>query len=102
MIRFGVLKLARFSRLKISARNCRFRFSRMCVSFMTEKSHVASPGPMNVSLPKFPKNPLLLGKRDDSRGLNHSLAAAGIAAPVKLGLRKGRTGLRVSPSFEGL
>ena len=45
-IRFGVLKLARLSRLKISARNCKLRRSRIFVSFRMEKSHVARPGPM--------------------------------------------------------
>src|ERR1700732_4090693 len=50
---FGKLKFARLRRLKISARNCRFSRSRIRVSFSTEKSHVASPGPINVSLPTF-------------------------------------------------
>src|SRR5258708_31032470 len=53
-IRLGVLKFARFSRLKISARNCRFRLSRIRVFFNTEKSHVASPRPIYVSLPTLP------------------------------------------------
>src|SRR5580704_10578491 len=44
-IRFGVLKLARFKILKISARNWTLRRSRTAVSFKTEKSQVASPGP---------------------------------------------------------
>jgi len=44
-MRFGVLKSARFSRLKISARNCTFRLSRSHVLFSTEKSQVARPGP---------------------------------------------------------
>src|SRR5260370_29583004 len=61
VMRLGVLKLARLRRLKISARNWRFRPSVMCVSFSTEKSHVASPGPIYVSLPTFPKKPLLFG-----------------------------------------
>src|SRR6267378_4621072 len=50
----GRLKFARLSRLNISARNWRFSRSRICVSFKTEKSQVASPGPINVSLPTFP------------------------------------------------
>jgi hypothetical protein len=53
-IRLGVLKLARSSGLKISARNCRLRRSRILVSFRTEKSQVPRPGPMCVSLPTFP------------------------------------------------
>jgi hypothetical protein len=40
-IRFGVLKFARFSRLKISARNCSCSRSLIAVSFNTEKSHGA-------------------------------------------------------------
>lgn len=40
-IRLGVLKLARFSRSKISERNCRLNRSRIFVSFSTEKSQVA-------------------------------------------------------------
>src|SRR6267154_337261 len=45
-IRFGVLKFARFRRLKISARNCRLRRSRIAVSLSMEKSQAARPGPM--------------------------------------------------------
>ena len=44
---FGKLKFARFSKLNISARNCRFRRSLMRVSFNVEKSQVARPGPDN-------------------------------------------------------
>ena len=53
-IRFGVLKLARFKRLNISARNCRLSRSRIAVSFNAEKSQVASPGPISVSRPRLP------------------------------------------------
>jgi len=53
-MRFGVLKFAWFSKLNISARNCRFSRSRILVSFDTEKSHVVSPGPMYVFLPTLP------------------------------------------------
>src|SRR5438105_2610864 len=45
-IRFGVLKFAWFSKLKISARNCRLKLSRTFVSFNTEKSQVVSRGPI--------------------------------------------------------
>jgi hypothetical protein len=43
-IRFGVLKLARLSRLKISARNWTERRSRMWVSLKVEKLQVPRPG----------------------------------------------------------
>src|ERR1700722_8503903 len=71
VIRFGVLKLARLRMLNISARNCRLRLSRKCVSFNTEKSQVARPGPMYVSRPTFPKKPLLFGCAMNALGLNH-------------------------------
>ena len=54
VIRLGVLKLARFRRLKISARNCRFSCSRIRVSLRKEKSQVARPGPIKVFLPRLP------------------------------------------------
>src|SRR5207302_5415191 len=101
-IRLGVLKLARFSKLKISARNCTVVRSRIRVSFMTEKSQVPSPGPIKASRPRFPKKPLLLGTAVNAAALNHSVGVPRITGPVKLGLTNGRTGLRVSPSFEGL
>src|SRR6266851_2422725 len=101
-MRLGVLKLARLRRLKISARNWRFRLSKMCVSFSTEKSHVARPGPIYVSLPTFPKKPLLFGGAAKALGSNHCFGFPRITGPVKLGLRNGRTGLRVSPLLEGL
>src|SRR5579859_4238790 len=51
---FGILKFARFSRLKISARNCRFSRSLSLVSLSVEKSQLASPGPRSVLRPRFP------------------------------------------------
>ena len=54
VIRFGVLKFARFSRLNISARNWSASRSRRVVVLNAEKSHVARPGPIKVSLPKLP------------------------------------------------
>ena len=53
-IRLGVLKLALFNRLKISARNCTVNRSRMACSLRAEKSQVARPGPVRVSLPRLP------------------------------------------------
>src|ERR1700730_18487306 len=101
-MRLGVLKFARLRRLKISARNCKFKLSKMRVSFRTEKSHVASPGPIYASLPTFPKKPLLFGGATNALGSNHCFAVPRITGPVKVGLRNGRTGLRVSPLLEGL
>jgi len=71
VIRFGVLKFARFSKLKISARN--WSASRSCkvVVLNAEKSHVAKPGPVKVSRPKLPKKPLLAGGARNALGLNH-------------------------------
>src|SRR5215469_13209629 len=54
VMRFGVLKLARFSRLKSSARNCTLKRSLIRVFLNTEKSQVASPGPMKELRPRFP------------------------------------------------
>src|ERR1700682_1262237 len=101
-MRFGVLKLARSSRLKISARNCRFSPSKICVSFSTEKSQVARPGPIYASLPTFPKKPLLFGGATKALGSNHCFGVPRTTGPVNVGFRNGRTGLRVSPLFEGL
>src|SRR4029077_8832094 len=70
-MRLGVLKLARFRRLKISARNWRLRRSRMAVSFSTEKSQVARAGPMYVSRPALPAKPLAEGGAMKAAGLNH-------------------------------
>lgn len=53
-IKLGVLKLARFNRLKISARNCNAIRSCNGVVLKVEKSQVAKPGPIRVSLPRFP------------------------------------------------
>src|ERR1700730_7104698 len=102
VMRLGVLKLARLSRLKISALNCRFKPSNMCVSLSTEKSHVARPGPMYASRATFPKKPLLFGGAMKAFGSNHWLGFPSTTEPEKLGLRNARTGLRVSPSLEGL
>src|SRR5579862_6479824 len=102
VIKFGVLKLARLRILKISARNCRFRYSRMCVSFITEKSHSARPGPTYVSRPTFPKKPLLFGCAINALGLNHWFGVPSTTGPVNAGFRNGRTGLRVSPVLDGL
>ena len=71
VIRFGVLKFARLSRLKISARNCSDSLSRKVVVLNVEKSHVAKPGPVNVSRPKSPKKPLLAGGAKKAFGSNH-------------------------------
>ena len=102
VIRLGVLKFARFSRLKISARN--WRESRSCnlVVLKAEKSHVARPGPVSVSRPRLPKKPLLAGGAMNALGLYHREGFPRTIGPLKSGLMKGRTGLRVSPLLEGL
>ena len=102
VIKFGVLKFARFRRLKISARN--WSESRSCsvVVLKAEKSHVAKPGPVKVSRPKLPKKPLLAGGAMNALGLNHREGLPRTIGPLKSGLMKGRTGFRVSPLFEGL
>src|SRR6202000_1798915 len=102
VIRFGVLKLARSSRLKSSARNCSERRSRSFVSLRTLKSQVARPGPMEVSRPKSPAKPLVDGGAMNAAGLKYWFGLPVMTLPVKSGLRKGRTGLRVSPEFDGL
>jgi len=45
VIRFGVLKFARFSRLKISARNCTWNRLLIGITLKTEKSSLWKPGP---------------------------------------------------------
>ncbi len=49
-IKLGVLKFARLSRLKSSARNWIVSRSLTAVFLIVEKSHVASPGPLTESL----------------------------------------------------
>src|ERR1700756_4437249 len=101
-IRFGVLKLARLSRLKISARNWTDNRSWMLVSLNVEKSQVANPGPLRESLFRLPQNPLLAGGGRKASGLNHCWGEPRITLPWKLGFTNGLTGLRVSPLFDGL
>ena len=101
-IRFGVLKLARLSRLKNSVRNWNRRRSVMVVSFIIEKSQVPRPGPGIMLRPALPQKPELLGGARKAAGLNHCEALPRTSGPWKLGLRKGRTGLRVSPLLDGL
>src|ERR1700688_2321440 len=67
---------------------------------MTEKSQVARPGPVSTSLPTLPKVPV--GGTMNAFGLNHWVVPPNITGPVKPGFHEGRTGLRVSPSLEGL
>ena len=71
VIKFGVLKLALFRRLKISARNWSENPSCNIVVLKAEKSQVARPGPINVSLSKLPKKPLFAGGARNALGLNH-------------------------------
>ena len=71
-IRLGVLKLARFKILKISARNCTLKRSRSAVSFSKEKSQVASPGPIEAS--SDVSKEAAGGRRRDERGWIEPLA----------------------------
>ena len=84
VIRLGVLKLARLRILKISARNCKFNRSRSCVFLITEKSHVASPGPASPSRLALPQNPLAAGGCRNTLGLNHCAGVPRIGFPVQL------------------
>src|SRR6516165_2542273 len=102
VMRLGVLKLARLRMLKISARNCRLRRSCSVVFLMAEKSQVARPGPTRLSRVALPQNPLFAGGCRKKAGLYHCVGVPMIGLPVKLGLANGRTGLRVSPLFDGL
>src|SRR6185437_15211559 len=101
-MRLGVLKLARLRRLKSSARNSAVMCSWIFVSLKVEKSQVARPGPVSVSRPRLPKNPLPAGGARNAAGLNHCAGLPRMIFPWKSGLINGRTGLRVSPSLEGL
>src|ERR1700692_2358696 len=70
------------------------------MSFMTEKSHVASPGPVSTFLPTLPKVPVV--GTLNAFASNHLVVPPRITGPVNAGFQLGRTGLRVSPSLEGL
>src|SRR5271165_2609419 len=74
----------------------------MVVFLIAEKSHVARPGPFRLFRLRFPKNPLFTGGCRNAAGLNHCAGVPRIGFPVKLGLENGLTGLRVSPSLDGL
>ena len=101
-IRLGVLKFARLSKLNSSALNSTVMRSRICVSLKVEKSHDPNPGPLRVSLPRFPQNPLFGGGARKALGLNHCLGEPMMAEPWKSGFTNGLTGFFVSPSFDGL
>src|ERR1019366_10072500 len=74
--------------------------STRCVSLRTEKSHVASPGPVSTFLPTFPNVPA--AGTTNAFGLNHWVELPSITGSVNAGFQDGRTGLRESPSFDGL
>src|SRR5581483_1231646 len=86
--------------LKNSARNCSFVRSVSTVVLSTEKSTVASPGPISTSRPTLPKVPF--GGATNAFGLKYSFAPPRITGPVNAVFHDGRTGLRVSPLFDGL
>src|ERR1700685_3605929 len=63
-----------------------------------EKSTSASPGPLYKPRPTLPYVPGV--GRTKALGLNHSVGLPMMTGPVKLVLKLGRSGLRVSPSPE--
>src|ERR1039457_3337703 len=98
MVALGGPKLAWFSRLKNSARNCSLTLSEMAAVLNSERSRVARPGPVSVALPRFPYVPK--AGRLKAQGLNHWLGLPRTTGPPKAELMEGRSGLRVSPSSE--
>src|SRR5437667_12504038 len=67
----GMEKLAWFSRLKISARNCSFVLSPRngnAVSLFSQRSQVLRPGPRNIPREPLPRNPA--GASRNMSGLN--------------------------------
>src|ERR1700683_4082668 len=86
--------------LKNSARNCRLSRSLSRNFLAKETSVVASPGPCSTLRPAFPYVPGV-GWMNAS-GLKYSVGPPRITGPLKLGFKDGLTGLRVSPSFDGL
>ena len=102
-MRFGVLKFARFSRLKISARNCSDSRSRNAGVFDRGKIPGRKPRPgQGISSQIAIES--AVGRRLQKCGGIEPLrrSCPRIAEPVKFGFTNGRTGLRVSPLFEGL
>jgi len=53
-------------------------------------------------VPRCHNKPLAEGGAINAVGLNHWLGFPNTSGPVKLGFTNGRTGLRVSPSLDGL
>ena len=99
-IGLGELKLAWFRILKTSARNCSLYLSVNDVFLNNDMSKLASPGPLKEPLPTFPQVPDT-GKLK-AAGLNHWFGLPVTTLPVKSVFTNGRTGLRVSPEFDGL
>src|SRR5260370_36541008 len=82
--------------LNASARNCRRTRSLIAVFLEIDRSQLASPGPLNLPRPRFPKVPE--GGRANAAGLNHAfgLPVTAVSA-VKPDTRFGRSGALVSP-----
>ncbi len=87
-MRLGVLKLARLRRLKSSPRNSAVMRSWIFVSLNVEKSQVAKPGPVSVSRPRLPQNPLLAGGARNAAGLNHCAGLPSDDRSVEIGIHK--------------
>src|SRR5208283_5891223 len=86
--------------LKNSARNCRLTRSVIAVFLSAEKSTVVSPGPVKTSRPTLPYVPF--GGTSNALGLKYWLGPPRVTGPEKAGFQEGRTGLRESPSLDGL
>src|SRR5579871_667687 len=67
---------------------------------MSEKSQVASPGPVSTFLPTLPNVPCVGTMK--AFGSNHCVVVPRTTGPAKAGFQDGRTGLRESLSPDGL
>src|SRR5215472_2923069 len=72
----------------------------MAVFFNAAKSRPAMPGPISVSRPTFPYVPAT--GITNAFGLKYWLGPPSITLPENAGFHDGRTGLRLSPLFDGL
>jgi hypothetical protein len=97
---FGVLKFVWLKTLNTSARNSSAARSVIGNLFDTDRSVAARPGPFRKfrdALPHVPASGVM-----KASGLKYRFGSPRINLAVKFGFSDGRTGLRVSPSFDGL
>ena len=99
-VALGKEKLARFSKLKISARNCKFILSDSFVLLNSDVSKPTKPGPFRTPRPKFPQVPATGSIY--AFGSNQRVGVPSLLGPEKAGLSEGRSGIRVSPLPEML